>query len=88
MRMNFLNSIKIFFVINSLLQINSSDAQIWTGTNEVIVDSNTKLMMPNIVNSDCSIAERSDEVDCYPKTTLRLNFKGKSYSYQRLIAPW
>jgi hypothetical protein len=86
--MKFLNSIMILFVISSLLLISSSHAQIWTGINEIKVDFNTKLIMPNIVNSDCSVAERSDEVDCYPKTTLRLIFKGKSYSYQRLIAPW
>lgn len=79
-----------FIIILSIASLvsNVSFAQIWTGTHEIKLDSNIKLIMPNKVNPACRIAGRSEEIDCSPSTTLNLIYRGKTYSYDHLIEPW
>lgn len=86
MQMKFSNFIMILSIA-SLLS-NFCFAQIWTGTHEIKINSHIKLVMPNRVNPDCSVAGRSQEIDCSPNTTLNLIYKGKHFSYDNLIAPW
>ena len=86
MQMKFSNFI-IILSIASLLS-NVSYAQIWTGTDEIKLDSHVKLVMPNKVNPECRVAGRSEEIDCSPATTLSLISKGITYSYGNLIELW
>lgn len=86
--MKFLNFIMIPSIITGNLLPDLCFAQIWTGSNEIFLDSKTKLAMPNNVNLECSVAGRPENVDCSPSTPLNLVYKGKTYSYVKLIEPW
>ncbi len=79
MQMKFLSFIKILSIVIPCLVLNNiSQAQIWTGTNEIKLDSNTKLAMPNQVDPACRVAGRAEDVDCFPTTPLNLLYKGKT----------
>ena len=88
MRTRFLNFIKTLSIATPCLVLNISQAQIWTGTNQIGLDSNTQLVMPNRVDPACRVAGRSPDIDCSPTTRLNLLHKGKTYSYKKLIEPW
>jgi hypothetical protein len=86
MRMKSLNSI-VSLLISVYLPLNASSSQAATGVNEINFSSGTKLTMPNNLKPGCYGRDRTEE-DCFPNTPLNLIFKGKTYSYDKLIEPW
>ena len=80
--------IKNLSVISWLLYVNIPISHGVIGIDEIILDSHTKLIMPNKVNPACSNPERSEDVDCSPTTRLDLIHKGKFFSKNKVIEPW
>lgn len=70
----------------ALILSNNTLSQVSTATNQVIIDSMTKVEMPNILEDKCY--EKDYPYPCFPKTTLTLFYRGKKYSYPAYIAPW
>jgi hypothetical protein len=86
MQMKSLNSI-MSLLISGYLSLNVSSTQAAIGVNEINLSSGTKLTMPNNLKPGCYGKNRTEE-DCSPTTPLNLIYKGKTYSYNKLIEPW
>jgi hypothetical protein len=65
---------------------NNTLSQVSTATNQVIIDSMTKVEMPSILEDKCY--EEGYPYPCFPKTTLNLIYKGQKHSFPSYIAPW
>lgn len=86
MQMKSLNSI-MTLLISGYLSLDVSSTQAAIGVNEISFSSGTKLTMPNNLKPGCYGRNRTEE-DCSPTTPLNLIYKGKAYSYDKLIEPW
>ncbi len=80
--------IKNLSLISLFLYLNVPISYGVIGIDEIILDADTKLIMPNKVNPACSNPTRSEDVDCSPTTLLELVHKGKVFSKNKLIEPW
>jgi hypothetical protein len=69
-----------------LILSNQALPQVSTASDQIIIDSMTRLEMPNRLEEKCYKEDYPDP--CFPKTTLTLFYKEEKHSYPAYIAPW
>jgi hypothetical protein len=85
MPMTFLKCITNLIIVSLIVSENAL-SQVSTATDRIVIDSWTKLEMPNKLEEKCY--QENYPHPCFPKTTLTLIYKGQNHSFQAYIAPW